>query len=117
MSTAPILPVDSKQKIEGTRTTKSSADRDGNGRREQPEPEIKRHLSEQEFDDALKALAAMPGLKANHLTLKVEVKEDARVVLIVDPQGNVVRRLSEAQLWTATRDKDRTTGKFLDKAM
>ena len=34
-----------------------------------------------------------------------------------DPKGEIVRRLSEAQLWTATRDKDRHTGKILDKAM
>ncbi len=69
------------------------------------------------FDDALKVLAETPGLKANNLTIKVEVDGDHRVILIVSPDGQIVRRLSESQLWAATRDKDRQTGKFLDKAM
>jgi len=115
--TAPILPIDPKQRVEGKPRAKETGDRDANGRREQAEAEIKRHLSEQEFDDALKVLAENPGLKANNLTIKVEVQDDCRVILILDPHGAVVRRLSEAQLWTATRDKDRQTGKFLDKAM
>lgn len=115
--TAPILPVEPKARVESKARTAGASDRDANGQREQAEAEIKRHLNQQEFDDALKALGEMPGLKANNLTLKVESQEDCRVVLIVDPHGKIVRRLSEAQLWAATRDKDRQTGKLLDKAM
>ena len=114
---APILPIEPKHRIEGNTKTRSSGDRDGNGRREQPEPELKRNLSQQEFDDALKALAETPGLKSNNLELKVEVTDGIRIILIVAPDGAVVRRLSESQLWSSTRDKDRQTGKFLDKAM
>ena len=115
--TAPILPLDPKPRVQGRVRTESSTDRDANGRREQDESESKRHLSQQEFDDALKALEAHPGLKANNLTIKVEQHEDHRVIMILDPQGGIVRRLSESQLWLATRDKDRQTGKILDKAM
>lgn len=116
-SSVPVIPIDSKNRVEGNTRTQNTGDRDGNGRREQADPELKRHLSQQEFDDCIKALEAMPGLKANHLTIKVEVNEGTRVVLIVDPAGLIVRRLSESQLWSATRDKDRQTGKILDKAM
>jgi hypothetical protein len=114
---APILPIEPKQRIEGNVKTLSTGDRDGNGRRDQPEPELKRNLTQQEFDDALKALAETPGLKSNNLGLKVEVQDGIRVIFIVAPDGAIVRRLSESQLWSATRDKDRQTGKFLDKAM
>lgn len=117
VTTNPMMPVDPKPKVEGKARAQSSTDRDANGRRDQPEPEIKRHLSEQEFDEALKVLADHPGLKANDLVIKVEVQEDHRVVLILDPDGKIVRRLSESQLWSATRDKDRQTGRILDKAM
>lgn len=113
----PVIPIDSRQRVEGNKAASSAGDRDGNGRREAPEEEVKRHLNQQEFDDAIKALEALPGLKANNLSIKVEVHADARVVLILDPLGKVVRRLSEQQLWAATRDKDRQTGKILDKAM
>ena len=113
----PVLPLDQSKKVEGKVRAQGSTDRDADGRRQHQEPEIKRHLTQQEFDDALKALGEHPGLKANHLVIKVEVHEDARVVLIVDPEGKIVRRLSESQLWLATRDKDRQTGRILDKAM
>jgi hypothetical protein len=115
--TAPILPVDPKNKVEGNARAKASTDRDANGQRQQPEPELKRHLTQQEFDDAIKALGETPGLKSNNLSIKVEVQGDHRVIYIVAPDGQIVRRLSESQLWAATRDKDRQTGKFLDKAM
>ena len=97
--------------------SKGSTDRDADGKREQAQPELKRHLSQQEFDEAVKALEEFPGLKANNLEIKVEIHEDHRVLLIVDPQGKVVRRLSESQLWLATRDRDKQTGRILDKAM
>jgi hypothetical protein len=117
VNTAPVLPIDPKQRVEGGVRTQGSSERDANGRQGQAESELKRHLSQQEFDDALKALEAHPGLKANNLTIKVEQRDDCRVILILDPQGGIVRRLSESQLWLATRDKDRQTGKILDKAM
>jgi hypothetical protein len=117
VSATPILPLDPKNRVEGNARTKGSADRDADGKREQKERELKRHLTQQEFDDCLKALEELPGLKANNLTIKVETQEDHRVILIVDPSGKIVRRLSEAQLWSSTRDRDKQTGRILDKAM
>ena len=114
VNTIPVLPVDPKPRVGGNARTQ---DRDADGRQQQKEPEQKRHLNQQEFDDALKVLGENPGLKANGLTINVETKDDCRVILILDPKGNIVRRLSENQLWLATRDKDRQTGKILDRAM
>jgi hypothetical protein len=115
--TNPILPVDPKNKVEGKVRAQSSTDRDADGRREGKQEELKRHLTQQEFDDALKVLGDHPGLKANDLIIKVEVESDTRVIFILDREGKIVRRLSESQLWSATRDKDRQTGRILDKAM
>ncbi len=113
----PILPIEPKARVEGGLRTQTSTDRDADGRHQGQEKEQKHSLSQQEFDDCMVALEANAGLKSNGLVLKVERDEGVRVVLILDPQGGIVRRLSEAQLWTATRDKDRKTGKILDKAM
>ena len=112
-----VLPIEPKQRVEGSTRAKASADRDADGKREQTGEEPKRHLNQQEFDEALKILEDLPGLKANNLTIKVEAKEDCRTILIVDQTGKVVRRLSESQLWLATRDRDKQTGRILDKAM
>lgn len=117
VSISSVLPLDPKNRVEGNTRTKGSADRDADGKREQPEAELKRHLTQQEFDDCLKALEEFPGLKANNLAIKVETEGDHRVILIVDRTGKIVRRLSEGQLWSATRDRDKQTGRILDKAM
>jgi hypothetical protein len=117
VGTPPILPLDPKNRVEGNARAKGSADRDADGKREQKEQELKRHLTQQEFDDAIKLLEDLPGLKANNLTIKVEVEGDHRVIFIVDSTCKVVRRLSESQLWAATRDRDKQTGRILDKAM
>jgi len=114
---APVLPFEPKSKVDGKVRSEATADRDADGRHGQAEPELKRHLKPDEFEEALKALGENPGIKSNNLTIKVETHDDCRVILIVDPTGQIVRRLSENQLWLATRDKDRQTGKFLDKAM
>jgi hypothetical protein len=117
VSSSPIVPLEPKQKAEGNSRTVGTADRDADGRGSQREQELKRHLKPEELEEALKILSESPGLKSNQLTVRVEQKEDCRVIYIEDPGGNIVRRLSESQLWAATRDKDRTVGKILDKAM
>jgi len=114
----PVLPVDPKNRIEGGVRAKSSTDRDANGKREDGggEPE-KKKLSDPEFDEAIKVLKAMPGLNASNLSVRIETQEGLRTVYIEDANGKVVRRLTEAQLWACTRDKDKQTGSLLDKAM
>lgn len=114
---SPISQIEPKKRVEGGPRTHASSDRDADGRQQQAEQEAKRHLNDDELADAIKAIEEMPGLKANNLKVKVEVKDDCRVILIVDGTGQIIRRLSEAQLWAASRDKDRATGKILDKAM
>lgn len=117
VTTSAILPPDPKNRVEGGVRTKGSTDRDGNGKREQKEAEVKRQLTDAEFDEAFKVLQDLPGLKANDLEVKVTVENGVRTVTIEDLNGKIIRRLSESQLWLATRDKDRQTGTILDKAM
>lgn len=98
--------------------TQGSTDRDANGKRENAEEETKKKLTDFEFEEAFKVLKSMPGLKSNELTLRTETSADGlRTVYIEDHNGQVIRRLTEGQLWLATRDKDRQTGTILDKAM
>lgn len=115
--TNPILPVEAKKRIDGNSRSQATTDRDANGRQDGAQQELKRHLTQQEFDDAIKILEETPGLKTNSLIIQIETKDDCRVVNITDASGNIIRRLSESQLWTATRDKNKQTGKILDKAM
>lgn len=101
-----------------TRTTlKESVDRDANGQQDKGQEEPKRHLNDEEFQEALQALKDLPGVKQSNLLVRVESRDDHRIILIEDIKGNVVRRLSEADLWAVTRDKTKATGQIYDKAM
>lgn len=95
----------------------STSDRDADGRRERPTPEPKSRLKQEEFDEAIKVLAEIPGLKMHNLLIRVQIEGEQRITFILDPDGQTVRRLTEAQLWSATRTKDRPTGSILNKAL
>lgn len=113
----PVLPVDPKAKVDTAIRAQHSTERDANGRQSASEDESKRQLNDEEFEQALETLKENPGLKSNGLIVRVEAAGKSRVVTIESPDGLVVRRLSESQLWVATREKDRSTGALLDKAM
>jgi uncharacterized FlaG/YvyC family protein len=112
------MPVESRLKLERLNTTRyqETTDRDADGRRDQPTHEQKRHLSKEEFEHCLEQLRQHSGIQQSSLSIRVEEHADHRVVLIVAPDGEVVRRLSESELWMATQDRERSTGRLLDKA-
>lgn len=113
-----VRPSTAAKATEKTRTTmQESTDRDADGRQDQGQEPPKRHLKDEEFQEALQILKEMPGVKQSNLIVRVESREDHRVILIEDIKGTVVRRLSEADLWAVTRDKSKTTGQIYDKAM
>ena len=110
-----ILPVEPKTRGEGSQEIKpqESADRDADGRRQNPDEEVRRNLSDEELQEAMEALKKLPGFSTNNLTVKLIVENEIRKVIIEDPQGQVVRRLSEAQLWAVTHQSDKATGQIL----
>lgn len=116
-----ILPIDLKTRAEAAAEVRSQAktsgDRDADGKRQKQEEPEKRNLTEAEFAEAMEHLKSIEGLVANQLTVRVQVQGHMRIVFIEDPNGQVVRRLSESDLWTLTRDKDKPKGQILDRAM
>lgn len=119
LGTQIILPVDPKSRTEGNRDVKpqESTERDADGRQQNPDQELKRHLSDEEILEAMEKLRQLPGVKNNNLRVRLVVEEDMRKILIEDPEGKVVRRLSEAQLWASIQHLDKATGQIFDKAM
>ncbi|MBX7231721.1 MAG: hypothetical protein K1X29_06510 [Bdellovibrionales bacterium] len=113
-----IPPIDSRLKTDGKESVRlnQSSDRDGQGRRDPQEQELKRHLTEEEFNNALQTLKEFPGMQIHQLKVRVEQLEDCRVIFIEDPSGHIVRRLSEAELWASTRNKEKSAGHLFDKA-
>lgn len=115
-----ILPIDFRAKVDGHSAVKTheSTDRDADGRRQpKDETEIKHQLTDEEFTEAFELLKTMPGIEDNQLAVKVVKEGSLRWVLILDKESRVVRRLADADLWIATRNMAKSTGKLLDKAL
>lgn len=100
--------------------TKSSTDRDANGQQQREEHVPKRGLTEEELQEAIKALEAVPGVKDSGLQFKL-VREENGVpfVRVLDRDGKVVRRIAEAELADvrARQVNAKSTGNLLNKAM
>lgn len=117
-----ILPVDLKARAEAVtevrrQTTQNASDRDADGKQQQQDQQTpNRHLRDEEFEDVLKKIKALPGIKDSSLVVKIVMHADHRVIHIEDSDGQVVRRLSEADLWSLYFSNGRTTGQIFDKA-
>ncbi len=96
--------------------TKESTDRDADGRQQNPDQEARRHLTETELQESLAKLKAHAGIQSNGLLVRVEVQSDHKVIFIEDAQGNLVKRLSEADLWSMTQNFDQSKGRLLNRA-
>ena len=98
----------------------TSSDRDANGQQQREQPTPRRGLSEEELQEALKILEALPGVKDNGLKFKLTRSEDGvPVVHVEDRNGKIVRRIPESELsMLKSRNVDpKATGNLLNKAM
>ena len=101
------------------RQTEATADREGNGQSQGNGEEARRNLSEEEIQEAIKILEALPGVKDNGLTFKLVRTDGVPVVYVEDRTGKVVRRIPETEV---SQVKSRTggekkTGNLLNKTM
>ena len=116
---ANILPTksaDAKKQMEPS----STSDRDADGRQEGSSDDgspRKRHLSDSEFQEALLKLKSHSGIQENRLDIEVQHRNGIRILLIKDPDGQVIRRMTEEELHLATQHMGRQTGHILNKAM
>ena len=99
------------------------ADQGGKGyqnpsKEERNNPYLHRPLTEEEFELAIKKLAEMTPYREANLSHRVETNADGkRVVLILDPQQNVIKRLTETELGTAflLQREDEAKGSLINK--
>ncbi|MCC7404330.1 MAG: hypothetical protein IT288_08025 [Bdellovibrionales bacterium] len=120
-SILPQLPIlEGRVKAEDKRdlTLDESRDRDPNGRQERGgEQHPQRPMTEEELKKVLEIIKALPGISASSLRVKLTVQEGHSIVVVEGPQGEVVRRLAEADLWQILLHQEKKTGQILDKAM
>ncbi len=122
LHTPTLSNIDLKQ---GAGTHRDRDSQQGGGQRQrEPEknPYLTRDLTDEELVKALECLKNLTGYRDAGLTAKVEKNaQGKRIVLIVDSNQNVVRRLTDADLGTAflLPDSDDTAekGRLLNKSV
>lgn len=115
-----VLPmgVNPKTKVEKAIKTDSTTDRDANGQaaygQNQGEKE-KPPMTEEQLKKAIEHLKGLAVVKENNLSVFLTEHEGKKFVLIKEPDGKVVRRIPEAELWTLQVVKDSEKGQLLRK--
>lgn len=114
-----VIPFAVKKKEEPKTQSAFDADNDkeGNGQSSEEGDRRRRNLTPEEIADAIAFLQNMSGIKENGLTVRAENSDGVTVVFIEDRDGKVVRRIPEADLSLLTGNKERKTGKLLNKAL
>lgn len=115
-----ILPREVKETITTRQREKANldSDRDGHGRQEASDQnQAERQLTDKDVEGIIQYLKNLPGVKENHLQVRLDQKNSTCVVYIEDLQGNVIRRIPRSELALLKVDQSRKTGKILDRAM
>ncbi len=101
-----ILPLNLRAKTETDRTIKAgnTNDRDANGQMAYDQNQHKQEehppMTDEQLQRALKALQEFPAVKEHNLTVELIEQEGRKFVLLKEPDGKILRRISEAELWT-----------------
>lgn len=95
--------------------TDASGDREGNGQAAGEERKKRRYTND-EIQDVVKFLEALPGAKDNGLTVRVADKDDVTVIYIEDRLGKTVRRIPESEFGSLLANRQKKSGNLLNKA-
>jgi uncharacterized FlaG/YvyC family protein len=100
-----ILPLNLRAKTGTDRALKAgnSTDRDANGQasyEQQQKQEHREPMSEEQLKKALQHLRDFPAVKEHNLTVELVEQDGRRFVYLKEPDGKILRRIHEAELWT-----------------
>ena len=115
----PQIPfLETKAKAEPKQVTlEESQDREPNSRQERGEAGSRREMTEEELDRALEVIKALPGVESSALTAKLVKGEGHASILIIGSQGEIIRRLTTADLWQVLAHQEKKTGQIFDKVL
>jgi hypothetical protein len=113
-----ILPTQMKPKNPVDRAIKSenAGERDGNGQEQYSRPgKDQGPMSEEDFQKALETLKTFPAIKDHNLQIEVITTDGRKFILLKEPSGKLVRKISEGELWTLPqfRDGEKPKGQLL----
>ncbi len=100
-----ILPLQLRAKVTTDRAIKSgnTTDRDANGQTGYDQNQNQKNqepMSEEQLKKAMQTLMEFPAVKDNQLSVELVELEGKKFVLLKEPNGKLIRKIPEAELWT-----------------
>lgn len=100
-----ILPLQLRAKVTTDRTIKSgnTTDRDANGQTgyDQNQNQNQREpMTEEQLKKAIQAIMEFPAVKDHQLSVELVELQGKKFVLLKEPNGKLLRKIPEAELWT-----------------
>lgn len=111
-----LLPLNLRRKDPVDRAIKSDSatDRDANGQMPgQDQQEKHPPMSEDQLKKCIEHLKDLPVVKDHNLEVELVQVEGKNFVLIKEPDGKVVRRIHEEELWSLKDVKENEKGQLL----
>ena len=95
----------------------SATDRDGNGQMPFGDQSGQHHqpMNEEQFKKCMDHLRELEAVKNHSLSVEEYLVEKKRFVLLKEPNGKLIRRISEDELWTLIESKEEQKGQLLRK--
>lgn len=94
----------------------STTDRDANGQMAQGgNQEHHPPMTDEQLQEALEHIKNIQGIKDNNLTVFLLKENDKNFIIVKDPDGKVVRRIPEQELWTLSKFKDSPKAQIFNK--
>lgn len=110
-----LLPTNLRKKDPIERSIKSggATDRDANGQMPQQEKEQHPPMSEEQLETAMEHLRGHAIVREHNLTVELVQVQGKNFVLIKEPDGKVLRRIHEEELWSLKDVKENEKGQLL----
>lgn len=114
-----ILPINlrTKDNVQKSIKSDSTTDRDANGQqtfgenREQHEP-----MTEEQLNKALEHLKNLTAVKDHNLIVELSAVDGRNFIFLKEPNGKLIRRIPESELWSLQILQDDKKGQILNKS-
>ncbi len=92
-----------------------TAERDADGRQPFGEDK-KRPVTPEELEKIIENLKKHPGVLANNLSIELVFEESHQILLIKSQDGQIIRRVPEAEFYQRLDNLDQSNGRIFSKA-
>lgn len=116
-----ILPIQVRSTVPTEKPIKSenATDRDANGQQQYSQDREEKHgpMSDEQYEEALKQLRAMPGVVEHGFQIETEMIDGRRFTLVKESSGKVIKKITESELWTLPQvsEGEKPKGQILRK--